>query len=261
MNKYRLEIQIILAALLICLAVTVMAYFKVNNWTLSSQPAQVAGNTVQQETAADGNLETAAADKALSEGEAAAETAAADPAVPPEVVDPKIVALGDSYTFGYPAGPDYSWTKRLEDLLNVPVVNKGKVRQTTDSLVQRFESDVAAENPGRVIIFSGTGDALRSVGLEQFQENIQLLVGKARANNITPVLALPLYYPNIEARIRSMREWELSYAQTEGLVVLDFASVLYDAGGSYLAGLSADGINPSVRGYEVMGDYAATVLK
>jgi lysophospholipase L1-like esterase len=255
MNKYRLEIQIILAALLICLAVTVLAYCKVNNWTLSSQPAQVAGNTVQEESAADKNQETAAAENAPSEG------AAAEPAGPPEVLNPKIVALGDSYTFGYPAGPDYSWTKRLEDLLNVPVVNKGKVRQTTGNLVQRFESDVAAENPGRVIIFSGTGDALRSVGLEQFKENIQLLVGMARAHNITPVLALPLYYPNMEAGIRSMREWELSYAQTEGLVVLDFASVLYDAGGRYLSGLSADGINPSVRGYEVMGDYAATVLK
>ncbi|HWQ88598.1 MAG TPA: GDSL-type esterase/lipase family protein [Desulfitobacteriaceae bacterium] len=257
MNNYRLEIRIILAALLLSLLVTAFLYFKVNNWTLSSQAAQVAESAVQNETAAAGT----SANEAVAAEITAEDPAAAPETAPPQVVNPKIVALGDSQTYGYPPGPDYSWTKRLEYLLNVPVVNKGRVGQTSYDLLQRFESDVVAESPGRVIIFAGTGDAIRSISLQEFQENIQFLVGKARSNNITPVLALPLYYPKGQTMIRNMREWEQSYAQTEGIVLLDFASVLYNANGRFLYGLSADGTNPSVRGYEVMGDYAATVLK
>ena len=45
------------------------------------------------------------------------------------------------------------------------------------------------------------------------------------------------------------------------ILTLDFSSVLFDAGGKYLSGLSADGKYPNAKGYETMGDYAARVLK
>jgi Lysophospholipase L1 and related esterases len=233
-----LEIQIIVAALIIAVIISVVEYMKVNNWSLSvMQATNQQTETGQQETSKPSEVAV------------------------PENLNTKIVALGDSFTFGYPLGEDNSWPKRLQSVLNQPIVNKGKVRQTTWDFLDRFENDVINEKPGRVIIFAGTGDALRGVSLENYQENIKSLVDKAFSNNITPVLALPLLYPGLEGQINSMREWEQSYAQTEKIVILDFASVLYDPDGRFLPDLSLDGIYPSAKGYELMGDYAASILE
>jgi lysophospholipase L1-like esterase len=261
MSKYRLEIRIILFALLLSVLAIAYEYLTVNDWKQllsSDEQIRTAG---QNETVNKEAAETAVTENGASEP-AATEPETTEPeTIEPEAVNNKIVALGDSFTYVHPLGPDYSWTKRLESLLNVPVINQGKVGQTTATLLWRFESDVVAEKPAKVIIFAGTGDALQSVSLPTFGANIELLVTEARNNNITPVLALPLYYPSVHSKIQSMREWEQSYAQSEGITVLDFGSVLYDGNGNYLPGLSTDGKNPSAKGYEVMGDYAASVLK
>jgi len=175
--------------------------------------------------------------------------------------NPKIVALGDSFTLGYPLQVADSWTQRMAEVLKVTVVNKGKRVQTAKDLLARFDADVVAEKPGRVIIFAGIGDAINGVALKEVQTNIQAMVEKAKTNHIIPVLALPIGYPGAQQNIKEIRTWELSYAQKEKIITLDFSSVLFDAGGKYLSGLSTDGKYPNAKGYDVMGDYAATVLK
>ncbi len=173
----------------------------------------------------------------------------------------KIVALGDSFTLGYPLGTDRSWTKTLADGLQVEVINKGKSRQTGKDLLARFDQDVLAQKPGRVIIFAGTGDAIQTVSLEDYQGYIQTLVEKARSNHIIPVLILPVWYPGFQQVIMSFREWETSYAKTENILVLDFNDTLFDAERKYLSGLSPDGKYPNAKGYQAMGEYVARVLK
>lgn len=173
----------------------------------------------------------------------------------------KIVALGDSFTLGYPLDPEHSWTKRMADVLQVTVVNKGKPRQTAKDLLSRFDADVAAEKPGRVIIFAGIGDGIQDVALKEVQTNIQAMVEKAKSNHIIPILALPIGYPGAQQNIKATRDWELSYAKKESILTLDFSTVLFDANGKYLSGLSSDGKYPNAKGYSTMGDYAASVLK
>ena len=173
----------------------------------------------------------------------------------------KIVALGDSFTLGYPLDETHSWTQRTADVLQVPVINKGKLRQTAKDLLSRFDADVVAEKPGRVIIFAGIGDAIQEVGLKEVQTNIEGMVEKAKSNHIIPILALPIGYPGAQQNIKDTREWELDYAKKENILTLDFSTVLFDADGKYLSGLSADGKYPNAKGYETMGDYAAQVLK
>lgn len=175
--------------------------------------------------------------------------------------NPKIVALGDSFTLGYPLDEEHSWTQRMADVLQVPVVNKGKVRQTAKDLLSRFEADVVTEKPGRVIIFSGIGDAIQEVPLKEVQTNIKAMVEKAKSNHITPILALPIGYPGAQQNIKDTREWEQSYTKEENILTLDFSTVLFDANGKYLSGFSEDGKYPNAKGYEAMGDYAAQVLK
>lgn len=173
----------------------------------------------------------------------------------------KIVVLGDSFSYGYPAGPDHSWVKVLEENLNTTVVNKGKVFQTSKDMLSRFDPDVAAEKPGRIIIFAGNGDALQNVSLKEFQSNVKAIVDKSRSNQITPLLALPMPYPGAKQMIEDMRAWIKEYAQTERFLVLDFASAVMDSEGKYLKGYSDDNKYPSVKGYQAMGEYAARVLK
>ncbi len=174
---------------------------------------------------------------------------------------PKIVALGDSFTLGYPLDPTHSWTQRMADVLQVPVVNKGKVRQTSKDLLSRFDADVVTEKPGRVIIFAGIGDGIQGVALKEVQTNIEAMVEKAKSNHIVPVLALPIGYPGAQQNIKQTRDWEVGYAKKEAILTLDFSSVLFDADGNYLSGLSGDGKYPNAKGYLTMGDYAARVLK
>jgi acyl-CoA thioesterase I len=173
----------------------------------------------------------------------------------------KIVALGDSFTLGYPLDAAHSWPKRMADVLQVPVINKGKVRQTTKDLLSRFDADVVTEKPERVIIFAGIGDAIQGVPLKEVQINIEGMVEKAKSNQIIPILALPIGYPGAQQNIKDTREWELSFAKKENILTLDFVTVLFDADGKYLSGLSSDGKYPNAKGYVTMGDYAASVLK
>jgi len=173
----------------------------------------------------------------------------------------KIVALGDSFTLGYPLDAAHSWTKRLADSLQISVVNKGTIHQTAKDLLDRFDADVVAEKPGRVIIFSGIGDAIQEVALEEVQTNIKAMVEKAKSNHIIPILALPIGYPGVQQSIKDTREWELDYAQKEDILTLDFSTVLFDTDGKYLSGLSGEGKYPTAKGYVTMGDYAARVLK
>jgi len=179
----------------------------------------------------------------------------------PALSNPKIVALGDSFTLGYPLDPEYSWTTQVAEVLQVPVVNKGKSRQTAKDLLDRFDADVVAEKPGRVIIFAGIGDALQDVTLTDYQTNIKALVEKAKSNHIVPILALPFGYPGVRESIAEMREWELGYAQQEDILTLDFSTALFDTEGKYLSGLTIDEKYPNAKGYKAMGDYAAKVLK
>ena len=175
--------------------------------------------------------------------------------------NPKIVALGDSFTLGYPLDAKHSWTQRMADVLQVSVINKGKATQTAKDLLSRFDADVVTEKPGRVIIFAGIGDAMNGVALKEVQTNIEGMVEKARSNHIIPILALPIGYPGFQKSIKDTREWEIGYAKKENILTLDFSTVLFDADGKYLSGLSTNGKYPNAKGYVTMGDYAARILK
>ena len=179
----------------------------------------------------------------------------------PTQKNPKIVALGDSFTLGYPLDPEHSWTTRTAEVLQIPVINKGKSRQTSKDLLNRFDTDVVAEDPGRVVIFAGIGDALQDVPLKEVQTNIKAIVEKAKSNHIVPILALPVWYPGVRENIKETREWELGYAQQEDILTLDFSTVLFDKDGKYLSGLTIDEKYPNAKGYKAMGDYAAQILK
>ncbi|MDR3586014.1 MAG: murein biosynthesis integral membrane protein MurJ [Desulfosporosinus sp.] len=172
----------------------------------------------------------------------------------------EIVAVGDSFTYGNPFGPEHSWTKGLAGSLGVVVLNHGRVGQTSKDVLAHFEQDVLAEKPGRVIIFVGDGDAIKGISLLDYQTSIKTMVEKVRAHDIIPILSLPVPYQGFESRIKIMRNWLSGYTQEEKIKSLDFATVLFDSQGRFRKGMSGDGKYPSLQGYQAMGKYATQAL-
>jgi hypothetical protein len=92
-----------------------------------------------------------------------------------------IVAIGGASTKGAAAGAsDLAYPHRLQVALaayypDVPitVVNKGVPRQSTQQMVERFPTDVIAEDPILVVWEAGISDAVRGIEIDDFAAALQ----------------------------------------------------------------------------------------
>jgi acyl-CoA thioesterase-1 len=108
----------------------------------------------------------------------------------------KIVAIGGASTTGAAAGsPDLAYPHRLQEILDrwypdipITVVNKGVPRQTAQQMLERFPSDVLAEDPILVIWETGTTDAVRGVELDDFAAALQGGIDQLKARGIDIIL-------------------------------------------------------------------------
>jgi acyl-CoA thioesterase I len=92
-----------------------------------------------------------------------------------------IVAIGGASTKGSAAGPpELAYPHRLQEALSrsypavpITVVNKGVARQTAQQMVERFASDVVAEDPVLVIWEAGISDAVQGVEIDDLAAALQ----------------------------------------------------------------------------------------
>jgi hypothetical protein len=108
----------------------------------------------------------------------------------------KIVAIGGASTTGAAAGsPDLAYPHRLQEILDrwypdipITVVNKGVPRQTAQQMLERFASDVLAEDPILVIWETGTTDAVRGVEIDDFAAALQGGIDQLKTRSIDIIL-------------------------------------------------------------------------
>ncbi|CAA7603129.1 GDSL-like Lipase/Acylhydrolase family [Acididesulfobacillus acetoxydans] len=263
MRRKHVEIRIVGVTFVIAVVVIIALYLRTNSGAKRSGNP-VAAKDLSGQTAASQPTQTSsqAAQPTLNRTQTQSEpqTETQGQTTAPQLTNTKIVTVGDSFTYGNPVGPGYSWPKWIADHLGVPVTNQGKVGQTSQDVLAHFSQDVVAAKPGRVIIFVGDGDVIKRVSETDSQNAIKTMVARARAHHIIPILALPLPYPGFQLSIKTLRDWISHYAKEEKLQTLDFATVLFNSKGEYLKGMSSDGKYPSLQGYEAMGKYAVGVL-
>jgi len=104
----------------------------------------------------------------------------------------KIVAIGGASTTGAAAGSsELAYPHRLQEILDrwypdapINVVNKGVPRQTAEQMLERFPSDVIAEDPVLVIWETGTTDAVRGVEIDDFAAALQGGIDQLRARSV-----------------------------------------------------------------------------
>jgi lysophospholipase L1-like esterase len=173
------------------------------------------------------------------------------------------VFMGDSITEG--------WVTGDPTLFVDGVVGRGIGAQTSPQMLVRFRQDVVVLAPRVVHIMAGTNDIAGNTGpttTQDFKNNILAMIDLARANGIAVVLAgVPpsrqLYWRgDLDPRpwIRELNDWLRITADEQGLVFVDYATVLADDDGGLRADLGNDGVHPNRAGYAAMRPLAQRAL-
>ncbi len=174
----------------------------------------------------------------------------------------KVVCLGDSITWGFPHGPEYSWVRMLDDAFSGEVINQGINGNTTSDMLDRFNRAVIKKKPTHVIIMGGINDVIWRESFDRITLNIQTMAEKAQENGIKVILGTPTAVddPEPERLLKRLRDWIKEYARENNLAVIDFAAAFFDSNGKIrLEYLLADGGHPTREGYRAL--YAQIDLK
>lgn len=175
----------------------------------------------------------------------------------------KIVAIGDSITYGYPYEPALSWLNLAAERLNIDYKNQGINGNTTDGMLQRFDRNVLRYKPSHVIIMGGTNDAYSQAAAGQVIHNIREMAELAVQEGVIPVLGLPIPCNDVaeEKLLDQYRAEMRQYAREHHIEIIDFHKAMVDASGANIkAGLYCDDVHPNTTGYEVMAGVAARFL-
>ncbi|WP_003543309.1 SGNH/GDSL hydrolase family protein [Desulfotomaculum nigrificans] len=183
----------------------------------------------------------------------------------------KIVCLGDSITYGYPDGPQFSWVAVLTKATGREFINRGVNGETTGQMLDRFAQDVLPEQPAYLILLGGANDGWQGVPLDEVQSNITQITEQALANGICPLLGLPtplsidqllVHFAGTrqeaiayEHRLNDIRSWVSQFAAQRGLLTLDFYTPLLST--DHMVGdanLLLDGGHPTHLGYRLLGE-------
>ena len=167
----------------------------------------------------------------------------------------KVVALGDSITYGFPYDPSCSWVNIASDLLQIEIINEGVCGDTTSFMLYRFYQSVIHYNSTHVIIMGGVNDTFCKISPDTVYKNIVKMCNRAKEYGILPVIGLPTpvnEYP-FEETLKEYRDRMKDYAETKNLKVIDFyQSIMDPETGGIRQGYHVDGVHPSIDGYEAM---------
>lgn len=122
----------------------------------------------------------------------------------------KIVAFGDSLTYGYNLPETDSYPSALQSLLkSVDVINYGVSGNTTEDGLRRIDEMLQEEEPNLVILSLGGNDFLRNIKTEKTISNLEKMIDKIK-NNGSEVILLPVpnpsYFKKIVARITGLND-------------------------------------------------------
>lgn len=105
----------------------------------------------------------------------------------------KVIALGDSLTFGYGATPETAYPTVLASKTGWNVINEGINGDTSEGVLKRLDS-VLEQNPALMLLGIGGNDVLQRVAPTTTKANISQIVDSIKAKNIPLVLIAEPYF-------------------------------------------------------------------
>ena len=165
-------------------------------------------------------------------------------ALPPVAHGQRILAFGDSLTFGIGGGGE-SYPARLSQLAGVEVVNDGIPGETAPQGAARFAASLDAVKPALAIVCLGINDFFKLVPREDTRRALRSLIDTAQQRHV-PLLLLAIPQPG-QARADSGFD-EVASATGTALDATAMAPVLHNPA------LKADLVHPNRAGYRQIAE-------
>ena len=185
----------------------------------------------------------------------------------------KYSAFGDSITHGGgaisvpPSMIIYNW----ETYCDKPIKNLGKSGDTTDQLVERFDSDVLPFLPKVLFIMGGVNDYRGDILGWHTISNYKLINEKCKEYDIIPVFITPTpVNPSIIKKCKFIEtpppDWHTHYKYTCEWIKnqehhIDLTEEFEDEEGDLRADLTTDGLHPDLEGKKIIGQAVSNWLQ
>lgn len=168
-------------------------------------------------------------------------------------MDTKVLAFGDSITYGYNVDTQQNYPSQLAKLLYSEVINAGINGEVTSEGLRRLPSLLEKHKPQILVICHGGNDIIRRKSLIKAKENIKKMIEIAREKNIHVVL---VGVPMME--VLSLSTAQIYYEIAEELnVAFDGDSLENILGDNYL---KIDQIHPNSEGYKILANTLANLI-
>lgn len=194
------------------------------------------------------------------------------PTVPlPVEQRPVAVFLGDSITRGatidttWGEVTEWSWFYRLLDDTDGVVQYGGMVAEngmTTSWMAEQAVSALAL-GPDLLIVHGGTNDVSGEIDPAYVVGNLQRIKDAADAYGVAMAVCTlpPRSDPLADARAVAVSQAIRTWAEQEGVILLDTGAPLRDPLGGWRSGYSADGLHPTPEAAVLMARVAAEALR
>lgn len=173
------------------------------------------------------------------------------------------VIAGDSITEIFNMDLFNSYIKESGKL----VYNRGISGDTSNKLLERFDSNVLALKPSNLVLLIGTNDLSLISDVDYVFSNISEIVDKALNSdpdmNIILQSVYPVTYINRRKNrlISALNEKLRAMCSEKNITYLDVYPLLLDKKGGFNSEYTYDGLHPNVRGFEVVANQIIPLLK
>lgn len=165
----------------------------------------------------------------------------------------KILAFGDSLTYGTGVEPADSYPAVLEELSGHPVVNAGVPGEVSEEGLRRLPGILDAERPALLVLCHGGNDLIRQEPEDRLADNLGRMADLAAERGISVVL-IGVPKPGIFPRTAAVYE---AVARQKSLPLDDVTIPAIEAEPS----LKSDPIHPNREGYRKMAQAVFDLLK
>ena len=168
-------------------------------------------------------------------------------------IDTKVLAFGDSITYGYNVEKEDNYPSLLSKLLLTNVINAGANGEMTKEGLKRLPELLEKYKPQILIICHGGNDIIKHQNLIKTKINIKKMIKLARKKNIHVVL---VGVPKIE--ILSLSTAKIYYEIAKELnVPLEDSALETILNDTYL---KIDRIHPNAKGYKILANSLANLI-